>query len=334
MRLLILGGTAFLGRHVAEQALAAGDAVTTFTRGKTGAPPEGAEALHGDRDGDLGALAGRTWDAVIDTSGYVPRVVDASSALLADAVEHCVFVSSISVYADPSRPGLTEDAPVAELPDPASEDVAAHYGALKARCEAVVAGRFPDRSAAVRAGLIVGPGDYTHRFTYWVDRLARPGRALAPEPAGQAVQLIDVRDLAAWLLRAARERVTGTFNATGTPTTLGAVLETCRTDGAELVWVDEGFLLEQGVQPWDELPLWLAPSAHPELGGFLSVDVSRALAAGLSPRPLADTVEATRAWSRAAGPPARRPYGPGVPVAGLTPEREAALLAAWDGREG
>ncbi|MBI5105896.1 MAG: NAD-dependent epimerase/dehydratase family protein [Solirubrobacterales bacterium] len=324
MRLLILGGTLFLGRHVVDAALARGHDVTTFTRGKTvppAPPPPGVEALHGDRDGDLGALEGRTWDAVIDTSGYVPRVVDLSAALLAGAVEHYVFVSSISAYADPSRVPITEDDPTAELPADHGEDVAAHYGALKAACERAVEARFPGRALHVRAGLIVGPHDPTGRYTWWVERVARGGEVLAPAPRDQPAQLIDARDLAAWMGDAAQRRVAGTMNATGRPFAFARLL-----DGAEHVtWVDEAFLLDQGVQPWQDLPLWVAPQTRPGLRGFQQADVTRAFAAGLTTRPLEETARDTLALG---GPP-RPKAGVEIPPPGLAPEREAALLAAW-----
>lgn len=332
MQLLILGGTLFLGRHLVEIARARGHEVTLFNRGQTA--PElfpNVEQLRGDRERDLSALRGRSWDAVVDTSGYIPRVVGASAALLADRVEHYTFVSSISAYGTFPQLGMTEDARVAELPDPSAEDVAEHYGALKVACERAVDAALTGRACSVRAGLIVGPHDPTERFTYWVRRLAEGGRVLAPRPSGQPVQLIDARDLAAWILDGAQARRTGLFNATGPaePLTLGALLERTRqaTGGrAELAWVDEDALVAAGVEPWDELPLWLAPSHQPDFRGFLAVDISRALAAGLTFRPLEDTVTDTLDWVRERSGPPRKTVGVPVPLAGLSPEREAALL--------
>ena len=310
MRLLILGGTRFVGRHVADAALQAGHDVTLFTRGMTN-PGLFAEAEHlrGDRDGDLGALARRAWDVVIDPSGYVPRVV-AASAQAIDA-EHYVFISSISVYARMPEIGTREDAAVARVPGDC-ENVAEHYGGLKALCEQVVAERFPDRHLNLRAGLIVGPHDYTGRFTYWARRTALPGPVLAPAPADRPVQLIDVRDLADWIVRAAQERVTGTMNAVGEPFEFGRILE-----GADVTWAPPEWLLQQGVEPWSELPVWLG--TDPEFRGFLAADTSRARAAGLQARPLAETIGDTRAWAQ------DRPF-PGD--AGLTPARERELLDA------
>ena len=335
MRLLVLGGTQFLGRAVVEAALAVGHEVTLFNRGRTnpGRIPE-AEWLQGDRDGDLTALAGRSWDAVVDPSGYVPRVVRASAALLAAKVERYVFISSVSVYAPPFRPGYDEGAPLEELDDPASESVQEHYGGLKVLCERVVEELYPGRAAVVRAGLIVGPHDPTDRFTYWPRRCARGGPVLAPGPPERPVQFVDVRDLADWIVGPGQNAGAGTYNATGPvpPTTMDEVLSTCVrvTGGAsELVWADEAFLLAQGVAPWLELPLWLPESfAHSQ-----EADVSKAVVAGLSFRPLEQTARDTLAWAEAAGD-TRAPLASGMTIgkAGLEPERERALLEAWHAR--
>ncbi|MEN3342113.1 MAG: hypothetical protein V7644_1517 [Actinomycetota bacterium] len=319
MRLLVLGGTKFLGRHAVDAALAAGHEVTIFNRGQTrpDAFPQ-VERLRGDRDGSLGALASREWDGVVDTSGYVPRVVRQSSELLRGAVGRYVFVSSISVYADLSRP-VDESTRVAALEDPASERVEADYGALKAACERVVTGVYGERGTSVRAGLIVGPYDPTDRFTYWPRRLAAGGVVLAPGKPSAPVQLIDARDLGAWLVRLAESGPGGVLNATGPaePLTLGELLERAGRavdSDARLVWVDEQRLLDAGVEPWTELPLW-APGA--EYAGMQRADIRRALAAGLRFRPLEETARDTLAWSREAGE--QRPT--------LSREREAELLA-------
>jgi 2'-hydroxyisoflavone reductase len=293
MRLLILGGTLFLGRHLVQEALDRGHDLSLFNRGRT-APqlfPE-AEQLRGDRDGDLEALRGREWDAVIDTSGSDPRLVQASAALLSPATGHYTFVSSISAYGTFPQPGLNEDASTA---DDASGDLAGGYGADKAACEQVVAHAFPGRSFAVRAGLLVGPHDPTERFSHWVRELAAGGRVRAPADREQPVQLVDARDLATWMLDGAEQQRPGTFNATGPPQplTFGETLERVREatgGGAELEWVDGKVLLKEGLEPWDDVPLWLDLPRHPELRGFMAVDVSRALAGGLSCRPLEETV--------------------------------------------
>jgi 2'-hydroxyisoflavone reductase len=317
MRLLVLGGTKFLGRHVVAHALGAGHEVTTFTRGQTnpGLFPD-AEHLHGDRDGGLDALRGREWDGVVDTSGYVPRIVRQSAELLRDAVQRYAFVSSISVYADFSAP-VGESSPVAALEDPDTEEIVAAYGALKAACERVVEETFGERSARVRAGLIVGPYDPTDRFTYWPRRIAAGGDVLAPGDPGAPVQLVDARDLAAWLVRLALDGPGGTFDATGPaePLTLGGLLERTHValgSSASLVWVDEQAILAAGVQPWTELPLWLPGGA----GELMERDVSAARAAGLTFRPLAETVRDTEVWDR--GEPGTRPT--------LSREKEAEIL--------
>jgi 2'-hydroxyisoflavone reductase len=321
MRMLVLGGTQFLGRHVVEIALERGHELTLFNRGQT--RPElfpAAEKLRGDRDGDLGALAGRAFDAVVDTSGYVPRVVAATIDALGE-VGHYTFVSSISVYADVSTPP-TESSALAQLKEP-TEDRNEAYGELKALCENVVRERFPD-AFVPRPGLIVGPWDPTGRFTYWPARLAAGGRVLAPLPRDADAQVIDVRDLAGWIVRAAEDSTSGTFNAVDRPTTRETLLETCRSvagSDAELVWVDPDFLDERDVGEWMELPLWLA---DPGYGGMMAVDVSRAVAAGLAFRPLAETVADTLAWVCAGDAPVD-------PPAGMKRERERELLARLGG---
>jgi 2'-hydroxyisoflavone reductase len=320
----------FLGRHLVDAAHGRGHEVTVFTRGQHEAelPPD-VERMRGDRDGCLGALRGRRWDAVVETSGYVPRVVRASADLLAPAAGRYLFVSTISVYDERHMTaGLDETFPLATLADERVEEVTNEtYGALKALCERAVTEVLRDCAVVVRPGLIVGPYDPTDRFTYWPHRVARGGRVLAPGVQEQAVLFFVGRDLAAWIVRLAEEDRTGVFNATGPDRVLPMreVLETCRAVGggdAELVWVEEEFLLREGVGPWIELPLWV-PRAEAAMMG--AVNVGRALAAGLTFRPLADTVRDTLAWD-ATRPPEREWR------AGLAPAREAELLAAWAGR--
>lgn len=299
MRLLVLGGTKFLGRHTVEAALARGDEVTIFTRGQTNPDlfPE-VEKLRGDRDGDLGALEGRDWDAVIDPSCFVPRVARQSAELLRDAIGRYVFVSTISVYADFSEP-IDDSTTLAELEDPATEEVMEHYGALKAACERVFDEVYGDRVTHVRAGLIVGPHDPTERFTYWPRRFAEGGEALAPGSPDAPVQFVDARDLADWMLLLAERGPGGPMNATGPAErlTMGALFDRIRGD-ATLRWVDDQTLLDEGVGPWMELPLWMP---GPEWAGLLDVDTSRARAAGLRFRPVEDTARDTLAWSLEAG---------------------------------
>jgi 2'-hydroxyisoflavone reductase len=320
VRLLVLGGTKFLGRHVVDAALTGGHEVTSFTRGQTNPDlyPE-IEHLLGDRDGDLAALADGSWDGVVDTSGYVPRIVRRSAELLRDKVERYVFVSSISVYADFSGP-VDESSPVAQLDDPDTEEVLEHYGALKAACERVVAEVYGDRSARVRAGLIVGPYDPTDRFTYWPRRIAAGGDVLGPGDPAAPVQFVDARDLARWLVQLALDGPGGTFNATGPAEGL-AFAELLERTGAALgsdanvIWVDEERVAAAGIEPWTELPLWLPGDDH---AGMARADISRALAAGLRFRPLEETVADTLAWDRTV--PGDRPT--------LTFEREQEILGA------
>ncbi len=337
MRLLVLGGTKFLGRSAVVTALERGHEVTLFNRGETNPElfPE-AEKLRGDRGGDLSALEGREWDAVIDPSGFVPRLVGASAELLRGSVGHYVFVSSISVYDELGEPSFDETARTVTLDDPTTEDYLTigpvnTYGGLKALCEEVVRDAFPDGHAIVRAGLIVGPHDPTGRFTYWPLRLAGGGDVLAPGDPARQVQFVDVRDLAVWMVRVAEERMSGTFNAAGLEpaVTMGELLETCNKVGgadARLVWIDEPFLLEQEVGPWMELPLWVTEADT----WFLQADISRAVAAGLRFRRLEETVRDTLAWARQAGAALVTPGQVGA--AGLDPQREAELLDAWSRR--
>ena len=313
MRILVLGGTKFLGRTFVDAALARGHELTLFNRGETNADlfPE-VEQLRGDRGGGLSALAGRVFDAVVDPSGYVPAVVGASAELLRDS-GHYLFVSSVSVYADFSV-SPNEENPIAELADASADELAAdnsNYGALKALCEQAVWEVFRERSLIVRPGLIVGPHDPTGRFTYWAHRLERGGEILAPGPPERRAQFVDVRDLADWMVRCVERRVTGVFNATNEGIAWGELLAR-----AAVTWVSDEHLAVHEVGEWMELPLWIA---DPAWAGMHRTDVSRAVAEGLRFRPLAETI------AGAAGAPA-------VEGVGLTPEREAELLAAWHDR--
>jgi 2'-hydroxyisoflavone reductase len=336
MRVLILGGTRFLGRHTAAAALAQGHDVTLFNRGRLNPDlfPE-VERLTGDRDGGLDALGGtREWDAVIDTSGYTPRVVRQSARLLAGRVGLYVFVSSVSVYADFSEP-RDEGGPVATMPDESVEEITGEtYGPLKALCERVVEEELPDRALAVRAGLIVGPHDPTARFGYWTRRVARGGEVLAPGKPESRVQFVDARDLGEWMLRMAEQGRAGVFNAAGPerPLTMERFLEACREgteSAARFTWVAEDFLLARGVEPWGHLPLWLN-SADESLRHFHNVDASRARAAGLTFRPPAETVRDTLAWQIEQESGAAYSAAPADQT--LTPERESELLRLWHER--
>ena len=322
MKLLVLGGPRFLGRAIADAALARGHELTFFNRGHTNPElyPE-VEKIVGDRAGDLGALRGRRWDAVIDNCGYVPHVVRASAEALVDSGRY-LFVSSISAYADFSRP-VDEDsalAPIGEHPADELTPDFENYGALKALCEAAVTELFDGRALVVRPGLIVGPHDPTGRFTYWPHRFARGGEVLAPARPDRPTQFVDVRDLAEWMIGLCEQDVGGTFNATNTGVPWRSLLETCRDVAgieAEIVWVPDEFLVEQGVGEWMELPLWIV---DPAMSAADEAVVDRALAEGLRFRTLAETVRGALDDAKP------------TETAGLTPEREAALLAAWHAR--
>jgi nucleoside-diphosphate-sugar epimerase len=323
MKLLVFGGTKFLGRATVEAALARGDEVTLVNRGVTNPDlfPE-VERIRLDLGGDLDALAGRAWDAAIDLDPtQLPRHTRRRAELLAPAVRFYVFVSSISVYADLAQ-APDESSAVHEPPDPEpklfSEEL---YGGLKVGSERAVQAIFDERCAIVRPGLIVGPHDPTERFTYWPRRLAEGGAVLAPGDPRAPLQIVDARDLGAWLVQLAGERIDGVFNATGPaePLTLGEALERISTEvggDARLIWIDEQRVLDAGVRPWMELPLWI-----PRGQGFDEMqraDISGALAAGLAFRPLERTARDTLVWSREAGE--QRPT--------LSRERESAILAA------
>jgi 2'-hydroxyisoflavone reductase len=327
MKILIIGGTVFLGRHLVEAAQARGHEVTLFNRGQHN--PElfaDVEKIRGDRTRaeDLKALQGRHWDAVVDTCGYVPRIVRMSAEALADYADHYTFVSTGSVYGDTAT-GPDESTPVVTMPDPTVEEVTGEtYGPLKALCEQAAEAAMPGRVLHVRAGLIVGPNDQSDRFTYWPVRVARGGEVLAPGRPDRAVQFIDVRDLAAWIIHMAEKKQAGVYNATGPATTLtmAQLLETCRTalgSDATFTWAPDQWLLEQKVGVWMEMPLWIPDGPS---DGFMFADIRKALAAGLTFRPLAETVRDTVAWDQTRPAELQR-------RAGLKPEREAELLALW-----
>ncbi len=341
MRLLVLGGTRFLGRHVVDAALARGDVVTIFTRGASGNPWGGdVTALVGNRDPavspGLAALEHGEWDAVLDTSGYVPRVVRASAELLARRVGRYLFVSSLSVLSDVSRAGVDEFGEVGTLDDPATEEVGKHYGPLKAACEQVVESVYGTRALVVRPGLIVGPFDPTDRFGYWVARFvhpgllgARPAEAVVPGAAEYCLQLIDARDLSAWMLKLLDVEAGGVFNATSPARqwTMGTLVDALTAVGGaqapQPAWTEEALLLEYKVEPWTGLPLWI-PASYTDMGGFMEVDCTKAARAGLVTGPLAQTVADTAAWLAA-----RDNTGAWKIVLGADAERE--ILAARAG---
>ncbi|HEU0036138.1 MAG TPA: NAD-dependent epimerase/dehydratase family protein [Kofleriaceae bacterium] len=375
-KILILGGTGFLGPKTIAAAIARGHTVTIFNRGKREKylPLEAkVEHLYGNRDPDLPAddekgpdgkllhpdaspkgleqLAGRTWDVVIDNSGFFPRMVKASAEMLSKHASRYIFISSISAYAENPAAGGDESTKLATLADPTVETMGKefeNYGGLKVLCERAVEAAFPGRAAIVRPGYIVGPGDPTDRFTYWPVRIARGGEVLAPGSPDDPLQWIDVRDLADWLVALAEHETTGTFNAVGPdrPARWGDVLQAC-VDAAKtnvkLVWIPQRWLEQHDMGGEDSFPIWNAPVG--KNAGFHRWQNARAKAAGLTFRPIRDTVDAILAWypgeverrvrvtrelaeiAKAKGAPP--PPDPTVLRAGPKPEREAELLAAW-----
>ena len=328
MRLLVLGGTRFAGRAVIEAAQAEGIEVTTLNRGLSGQNASGVRALVADRtdpDALAMALGGGEWDAVIDTWSGAPEAVADSCAVLAGRAGHYTYVSTISVYADPLASGADEHAPLVDGDPDRAEPLTdlAEYPAVKRGAELAALRAFGDRALIARPGLILGPYENIGRLPWWLRRIERGGRVLAPGDPATPLQYIDVRDLAAWLVNAVRRAVTGAFNLTGEPghATMGelldAVLEATGADG-ELVWVPQRIVLDAGVSPWTDLPIWLP--RDPEYDNHSQVDASAARAVGLTGRPVRETVAATWAWLQAEGDP---PPRTGI---GLDPEREQAIL--------
>jgi len=327
-RVLILGGTGFLGPALVEQCQTMNAEVTLFNRGKTNPHlfPE-LEKLRGDRNGDLSALEGREFDWVLDTSGQIPRQVEASAGLLAQQAERYAFVSSISAYANLSVPGVEEAGATIPMPEPYSEQMPQHYGALKAGCERAAQAAMPGRATVIRPGLIVGPGDPTDRFTYWPTRVARGGDIVAPNNPSDPAQFIDVRDLAAFIVQTQSTAQDGVFNVTGPtdPMTMGGLLDACKTvtgSDASFHWVSTPSLTEHGVAPWMELTVWVPPD-DAEFGGMSRVSIAKAIGAGLETRAVQDTIADTLAWWEALPAPRRA-----QPRAGLAPDKEQKVLAA------
>jgi 2'-hydroxyisoflavone reductase len=377
-RILILGGTGFLGPKTVAAAIARGHEVTIFNRGKREKLlPLEAKVLHlyGNRDPDLPAddergpdgkllhpdagpkgleqLVGRRWDVVIDNSGFYPRMVTASAQLLAKQAEQYIYISSISAYESNPPGGGDEDTPLATIADPTVETMGPtfeNYGGFKALCERAAAAAFPGRATIVRPGYIVGPGDPSDRFTYWPVRIARGGEVLAPGAPDDPLQWIDVRDLADWLVTLAEHGTPGTFNAIGpsSPARWGDVLNACVDAGgrqAKLTWVPAAWLDKNGMGDEDAFPIWVPPTG--KFAGFHRWNNDRAEAAGLTFRPIADTVKAILAWypgelarrvrvthelaeaAKAKGQPAPAGPDPSALRAGPILEKEQALLATW-----
>jgi 2'-hydroxyisoflavone reductase len=338
LRILILGGTGFTGPFQIEYALARGHQVTIFNRGRT-QPTVNAELLSeveqlvGDRDNDIEALRGGDWDAVIDNSSSIPRWTRQTAELLRDTADVYLFTSSLSVHADNSKIGINEDDPVIVLDDPTVEEVTgATYGGLKALCEEETRKAFPAGAIIVRPGLIVGPGDRSDRWTYWPVRIARGGEVMAPGTPDDPTQHIDARDLAEFDIHLIEQRKVGTYSAIGplSQLTMAELLYGIRavvSNEISFTWVDADFLAEHEVQPWSEMTSWVPPRG--EMAGFSSFDNSRAIAAGLEFRPLAVTAKDTLDWWWTL-PEERR----ASPRAGLDPEKEQRVLAAWHARNG
>jgi len=325
MKILIIGGTKFVGRYIAQFALEQGHELTLFNRGKTNADlfPE-AEHVHGDRldENGFGALKGRRFDAVVDTCGYFPRATRLSCQAFSDSGRY-VFISTISVFKDTSVIGLREEDELGTIDDETTEEVTGEtYGPLKVLCEKVVQESFGERALIIRPGLIVGPHDPTDRFTYWPVRFAMAsGPVLAPDCKNQPVQQIDVRDLCSWTGSMIEQGASGVYTATGpdSPVPLSLVLEEVRqavNPGAKIVWANTAWLTEKEVQPWSDLPMVLPYDGSND--GMRSVDISKALAAGLKFRPTAETSIDILKWWKAEGSSALK--------TGLSDEREAELL--------
>ena len=341
LRILILGGTGFTGPFQVSYALSRGHKVTVFNRGKThpGELPKEVEQLVGDRNGQLDALKDRKWDVAIDNPTSVPVWVRDAAQILKGNVERYVFISTISVYADTSKPGTDENAPLAKYTGPDAmketrESILASnyalYGPLKALSEQEAEKWFPKKTLIIRPGLIVGPRDETDRFTYWPVRIDRGGEVLAPGDPKDPVQFIDGRDLAEWVIRMVEQRDTGIYNATGPEKTLGVGemlegIKTANKSKANFTWVSTDFLQEQKVQPWSDIPVWVPPQG--EEGGMGRINIQRALGKGLTFRPLAETARDTLAWFKSQSAERQAKV-----KAGLSAEREAEVLAAWHKR--
>ena len=329
MRILIIGGTRFLGRHLVESALERSHEVTLFNRGKSnpGLFPQ-LETILGDREQDVDKLEGRIWDAVIDVAGYLPRIVRLSAEVLKENVARYVFISSVSVYDNFRQIGIDESYPVGKLQDETIEEITGEtYGPLKALCEKVVQDIYGERAIIVRPGLIVGPHDPTDRFTYWPVRIARGEDVLAPQKPEATIQVVDVRDLANFIIKLIQDNASGVYNATGPDyeLTIGQLIDVSKQvsgSNATIHWASVDFLNQHKVEAWSDMPTWVPDDE--EGVGFSRVDVSKAIEAGLRFRPLEETVRDTLAWAQTR--PADHEWR-----AGLTAEREAQVLAALKG---
>jgi 2'-hydroxyisoflavone reductase len=343
MKILILGGTRFLGRHLAHTSINRNHEVTIFNRGNYPSPHKDVELILGDRNTDLQKLAGRSWDAVVDTCGFLPRSVHASANVLSGLTDRYVFISSISVYADFKESGKDETGPVATLTEEQLAEANAidssgkasgasygkMYGPLKALCEQALQDVMPEQCLVIRPGLIVGPSDYTDRFTYWVWRVSLGGEVLAPAEPDKCLQFIDARDLAEWTIKMVEDWGVGIYNASGVPSTvtMKLMLDECKVatgSDATFTWVDEPFLLAENVGAWSEMPLWMPEEAAPDYKGFMFVSCQKAFEAGLRTRPLSETIADTFGWWSSERANDR-------PIAGIDREKEKAVLERWNG---
>ena len=336
LKILILGGTGFIGPYQVRYAVARGHKVTVYNRGRRQAGlPESVEQLQGDRmTGDLASLKGKKWDVVIDNPTTLPFWVRDAGQVLKGNTDHYVFISTISTYAHYRKAGMDETYELAaytgaEDPMSIKQSAGNLYGPLKVLSEKECEKWFPGKTTIVRPGLIVGPNDPTDRFSYWPVRIDRGGEVLCPGTGQDPDQVIDARDLSEWVIRLCEDHIIGTFNATGprAPLTVGEMLAGCRaassgSNDVKLTWVDTTFLAEQKVRGWSDMPTWQAP--RDDNAGWGRVSIERAVAQGLTFRPLAVTARDTIDWFKTL--PAERQ---GKMLAGLTPEREKELLAKW-----
>lgn len=335
MNILILGGTRFLGRAFTKEALKRGYSVTLFNRGTNKSLFPGLEELTGDRNGDMTALKNRKWDAVIDTSGFAPHHIRKTTEVLGD-IGHYTFISSISVYRNWIPAGIQEEYPLQTISDEKLEEsekgtlsTYEHYGALKALSEEEAEKHWPGRVMNVRAGQLVGPFDYTDRLPYWVQRVSQGGQAIVPGRPDRPVQMIDVRDLAAWVFNMILQGRAGTYNATGQKETMAEILKTCKSVSSsttDFVWADEAFLLENNIKPWTDMPLWI-PEHFPLEGekepwkGTFEISIEKAVGAGLTFRPLEETIRDVYDWEKNREPSDLK--------AGISREKEKKLLQKW-----
>ncbi|MEH7154847.1 NAD-dependent epimerase/dehydratase family protein [Neobacillus drentensis] len=317
MKILVLGGSRFLGKTFVDEALKRNHEVTIFNRGIQSPGIKDVEILTGNRFGNLKALQNRYWDAVLDTSGFIPYTVQNTTNLLRDQVQHYTFISSISVYKDWIQENLDENYPVLEmsmeeanqLSMDADGPIYQYYGHFKALCEQIAEKNMPGRVLNIRAGQLIGPNDYTDRVPYWVNRIAKGGKVLVPGNPNRRVQIIDNKDLANWILNMEEKLSAGTFNATGPdyPLTKKEFVDACikvTGSNADVVWAEEQFLLDRKVAPWTEMPLWVpensplsSESVEPWKGAF-SINVDKAIQSGLSFRPIEDSITDIYEWEK------------------------------------